>query len=61
MLKSTKKNTTSFTIHPTIIEIKKPQRYDIHIDEVLICTGGESTKHTNLILSKAINYIEKLF
>ena len=42
MLKSTKKNTTSFTIHPTIIEIKKPQRYDIHIDEVFICTGGET-------------------
>ena len=23
-------------------EIKKPQRYDIHIDEVFICTGGET-------------------
>ena len=42
MLKSTKRNTTSFTIHTKIIEIKKPQRYDIHIAEVFICTGGET-------------------
>ena len=29
-------------IHPTTIEIKKPQLIENQYDEVLICTGGET-------------------